>query len=328
MSVVDDLRIRIQELVRPHVTPRERVAFVHFPSHRNPGDAAISTGALRLLRELGADIRYISTRETYDPTRLAGAVGNGAIFLNGGGSFGDHYAWEQAFRERVLLDFPTHRIVQLPQTLNFTSDTALKQARQSMDHPHLTLFLRDDSSYTVASDVFSAPTVLCPDLAFACKPVRRSRPSADDILCLARSDSESTGQIYRLAGRDLLRTDWPYSPIDAVRWPIRRALAWAGRREREPSDQWWIEQIAYRALPALAQATLAAASRFLCRYRVVITDRLHGHILCVLLGIPNVILDDRNGKVRSFYDTWTSSSELVHFASTADDALELARSFQ
>ena len=57
----------------------------------------------------------------------------------------------------------------------------------------------------------------------------------------------------------------------------------------------------------------------------MITDRLHGHILCVLLGIPHVILDNRYGKLSTYHRTWTAEVDGVHLADSPADALRLAR---
>lgn len=41
------------------------------------------------------------------------------------------------------------------------------------------------------------------------------------------------------------------------------------------------------------------------RSRVVITDRLHAHILSTLLGRSNVVLDNNYGKISNFIEAWT-----------------------
>ncbi len=63
---------------------------------------------------------------------------------------------------------------------------------------------------------------------------------------------------------------------------------------------------------------------FLQRGRVVISDRLHGHILSVLLGIPHVILDNSYHKVTSYHRSWTQSLDNVMVASTGEEALSMA----
>jgi exopolysaccharide biosynthesis predicted pyruvyltransferase EpsI len=58
---------------------------------------------------------------------------------------------------------------------------------------------------------------------------------------------------------------------------------------------------------------------------VVVTDRLHAHVLSLLLGIPHVVTDNVSGKIRSFYETWTSESELVTWADSLEQGLQIAR---
>lgn len=41
------------------------------------------------------------------------------------------------------------------------------------------------------------------------------------------------------------------------------------------------------------------------RYPLVITNRLHGHILCTLLEIPHIFLPNSYGKNQSWYEAWT-----------------------
>jgi pyruvyl transferase EpsO len=60
--------------------------------------------------------------------------------------------------------------------------------------------------------------------------------------------------------------------------------------------------------------------------RIVITDRLHGHIFCLMLGIPHVLLNDDDGKNWNFYETWGRQSGLCRLARTPADAWALARS--
>ena len=64
--------------------------------------------------------------------------------------------------------------------------------------------------------------------------------------------------------------------------------------------------------------------RALSRGRVAVSDRLHGHILCELLGIPHVMYPDRYGKVRAFHETWTAGSELARWADDPSEALAAA----
>ena len=77
-------------------------------------------------------------------------------------------------------------------------------------------------------------------------------------------------------------------------------------------------------LKETSYARLRAAFKFLSRGKVIISDRLHAHILSVLLGKPNVMLDNSYKKVTSFHNTWTPSVNNALFASNVTDALKKA----
>ena len=53
--------------------------------------------------------------------------------------------------------------------------------------------------------------------------------------------------------------------------------------------------------------------RLLSRGHQVITDRLHAHILCLLMGIPHVVVDNNYGKLGSFLEAWTKHAPGVRF---------------
>lgn len=45
--------------------------------------------------------------------------------------------------------------------------------------------------------------------------------------------------------------------------------------------------------------------------RSVQTDRWHGHLMCLLLGIPHDVIDNRTGKISAMIDACTSPSALL-----------------
>ena len=64
--------------------------------------------------------------------------------------------------------------------------------------------------------------------------------------------------------------------------------------------------------------------RVLAGGRVVVTDKLHGHIFCTLLGLPHVVLDNSYGKVSGMLDAWTGNLPGVHRASDGEAAWAIA----
>ena len=69
-----------------------------------------------------------------------------------------------------------------------------------------------------------------------------------------------------------------------------------------------------------ARARVARGCALLSSGRVVITDRLHAHILSLLLGIPHAVLDNSYGKLGRFLDQWLPGTAGVHRAESLRDA--------
>jgi pyruvyl transferase EpsO len=331
-SLLASLDQRVRDEVRRVTTPGP-VALLDFPNYGNPGDSAIWLGALACLSALGFPPPvYTSESRTFDERMLRRALPTGTILLMGGGNLGDLWPAAQVFRERVLRAFPDYPIVQLPQTIHFSDPARLEQARaQFRAHENFTVLVRDARSLAIATDSLECRARLCPDLAFcltpAAEPALRAARAGSQVetLNLLRADHEAAG--VALSGiHDSV--DWTGDVPRAISRLARRLGDYLvrARSAGEPSVG---ERIAQRALaacyPALARGRLRRGCRLLQSARVVVTDRLHGHVLALLLGIPHVVIGDRNGKLRGFIDAWTSSSSLLRWASAPGDVPELTR---
>jgi pyruvyl transferase EpsO len=75
----------------------------------------------------------------------------------------------------------------------------------------------------------------------------------------------------------------------------------------------------------MARDRAAFGRRLLSRGRVVVTDRLHGHILSLLMGIPNVVVDTGYGKVAGVRAAWTARSPTSRLAASPGEVPGLAR---
>jgi pyruvyl transferase EpsO len=56
---------------------------------------------------------------------------------------------------------------------------------------------------------------------------------------------------------------------------------------------------------------------------LVVTDRLHGHLLACLARRPNVVLDNVDGKVGAYFDSWSGALGFTKRAADARTAFEL-----
>lgn len=324
-TLLGALRRRVLDEVRRAV-PAGPVALLDFPNYGNPGDSAIWLGALACLRNSGHAVVYTSDHRTFDERSLRRALRDGGtILLTGGGNFGDLWPGAQVLRTRVLRAFPDHAIVQLPQTLHFSDPSALDQARAAMSaHPGFTVLVRDARSLEVATNDLACRARLCPDLAFCLtaetEPALRARPherDVMDVLYLLRTDHESMDR-----PRVELSVDW----IDDVQSSIARIERHVARRFPSSAGPSMVARsFLSRCYPVLARQRLRRGVRLLRSGRVVITDRLHGHVLSLVLGIPHIVLGDRNGKLRGFVDAWSAGSPLVQWATSIEKARAMAR---
>ena len=78
----------------------------------------------------------------------------------------------------------------------------------------------------------------------------------------------------------------------------------------------WLEEPPVATDDPLARSRIRVERglRLLARGETVVTDRLHGHILALLLGIPHVVMDNDYGKVGAYIAAWTQASPLVRQA--------------
>jgi len=293
------------------------------PSHPNVGDSAIWLGERTVLAGLGRTPALECDIDTFDPDAVRPAVTGRAVLIHGGGNLGDLWPTHQALRERVVSVFRDRPVIQLPQSIHFRSEEALARARRAFGaHPDLTLLCRDDRSVERARRHFERARVeRCPDLALCLRPSaleahRAPRPSTD-ILWLVRSDHESA---------------WPNGPfppdardwLDEPRSPAGIAVARLATRVRRAGPGVW-RTLHRRALARTAAERVARGIRLLSSARIVVTDRLHAHVLCALLGVPHVILADAFGKIDAHLATWPALARLAQRAPDPAAAGELAR---
>jgi pyruvyl transferase EpsO len=322
---VADLRDRLHGAVSRFVPTGSTVALLDFPSYPNVGDSAIWLGTVAELRRLGCRIAYVCDQRSYSREALARRLPAGSpILLQGGGNFGDLWPEHQLFRERVLEDFPDRVVVQLPVSIAFRDPDAERRAESALArHERVTLLCRDEASAAYAAERYARAAVeLCPDGAFGLSPRRRPRPR-HEVTMLLRSDAEGLERVPRLPGAWTLdwASDWGqpgYNPL----WERGRRLSQS--LGAATGDGRGVDRLRHAAIRALFAAMVRWRVRFgyevVGSGRVLVTDRLHGHILALLLGVPHVLIETGFGKVRGFYEAFSRG---VEGAVLCDDPAQL-----
>ena len=301
------------------------MALVGFPNHENVGDSAIWMGELAFLRHAGIDVAYRCDEFSYSRSRLARTIGAGTILLHGGGSFGDIWPEYEELREQVIGDFPNNRIVQLPQSIHFKEPSNAARAREVFArHGALTVLVRDHQSLNFAQEQLGVEARLCPDMAFALGPLQRPTEASEDFVYLLRTDPETSGANAAFSEAGVASVDWP---LRSGRLKLLNLASVYGGAltARQPFLFSRFDRLVQMTYDRLASERLRVGCEILSPGRVVVTDRLHVHILCLLLGIPHVCLDNSYGKLAAFIGSWTETSPLVHRVRAPLDAIAAAR---
>jgi pyruvyl transferase EpsO len=328
-SQLDVLRAstnRLTQVLDQVIPAGQSCALVDQPDYSNVGDSAIWLGQRTFLRQRRMRIAYSCSIKTYDEGTLRAAMPRGTVLINGGGNFGTLWPHHQEFRERLLERLRDYRIVQLPQSIHYGDEDALRRtAALIRNHPAFTLLVRDEAALRIARDQLGANTLLCPDSALLLAGAVRRAPPDVDCLVLARTDKERafTGieAAFQGLGISVAAADWLDEPRGTLhrirdRLTLHARRPWAGSM----GFQWSMLLL----WDQLAQQRLQRGCRLLSRGRIVVTDRLHAHILCTLLGIPHIVLDNNCGKLSGFIRCWTAGHPLCHLADSVQEATRIA----
>ena len=308
-AAIARLRSRLDAALTPLLDGAD-IALVDYPDHSNVGDSAIWLGETAFFRDRGLQPAYASTIGSHDHDALAAALPEGTIFLHGGGNFGTLWPSHQDFRLDLLARFPGRPIVQLPQSIFFADRASVDACARAVErHGRFTLCVRDEPSLEIARRHFPCETLLAPDMAFAIGPLAR-RPASVDVLYLLRTDREKAGRPDESPLEAAV--DWLEDDTTAMR------MNTLGSRLLTLANSPNVARV--RTYERRAWTRLRRGAALLSRGRVVVTDRLHGHILSTLLGIPHVVLDNSYRKIGNFVDAWTGRLATLRLATDVEEA--------
>lgn len=316
-----------------------------YPSHGNIGDHLIGLGEIFYFNNvLKTRITYITDWQNFSPEVMQYMLEDYPIVLHGGGNLGDLWYRHQQFRESIIEKYTDRPIIILPQTINFQNKKKLERARKIFNsHSNLTIFVRDNYSYDLGIKYFdNCKIVLSPDMAFQLVDSPEfvfEVKNNNSILYLDRTDLELNKSLgFRLPiDSNLVSEDWvsyqkkwnfnhsknsiKMQIIRLYREIIQRGLLTP--QEFFLRQQWMEKQIEINNLNHLSRSCLEmirlslgltySGIRQLKSHRLVITNRLHGHILCSILSMPHIFLPNAYYKNQSFYQTWTSTLPFCRF---------------
>lgn len=320
------LKATIHTTLGKVLPPFDKFALLDFPDHSNVGDSAIWLGEIRYFEEVHGRRPSLVSTFRHPMEDILDNLPDGPIFLHGGGNFGDIYPEIHAWRQKLLAATGGRPVVQMPQSIHFSSpESVAETARAIAAHGNYSLLVRDAKSFELATKNFDCPVTLCPDMAICLGPLKPPKAAEVDVMCLMRTDEE------RVSSQETAAPSVPGLTIDLKDWLEEdKGSLW---RVRHPNlldrlanaGQGGLSRSNYRNMSfrRLASARLQRGLGILSSGRWVATDRLHAHILSLLIGRPHVALDNNYGKISNFIAEWTAGTKGVNSATSLTEALGL-----
>ncbi len=322
-DLIKTLQSKIDAVLLPYASLAKNIILLDFPNHKNVGDSAIYLGTLHFFRQtFGKRPSIVSEWSNLDWSLLDRSNPGDPIFLHGGANFGDIWPHHQEFREAILKRYPGRLVVQLPQSIYYSDEAHIARAAQAIkDNGNFVLLVRDERSYEISKKHFPCEVHRCPDMAFylgaLSKPVAPSHP----LLLLMRTDKEAhpaITDIAQLIPSGVIKVDWLNdSPSMIVRMKSKTLITALFNLSL---DKMIVKE---RYYDYLTIDRLQRGTSLLSSARFVVTDRLHAHILSLLLNIPHIVLDNSYGKIAGFMNLWTKDYDHVRRATGLSAAIEM-----
>ena len=183
------------------------------------------------------------------------------------------------------------------------------------------MIVRDKQSFSIASEKLDIPPLLAPDIAFYIKGLRKPESTRDGVVWLGRNDPESkdSGDVENV-DPDVEYIDW----IDAPGMP-----PWVWARRLNKYSRFGLQKytmgLKERIFLDIAKKRVQRGVEIVTNRRGLVTERLHGHILALLLDLPHVVIDNSYGKISAFHKAWTKDSEIAYFVNSKQDAILKAK---
>ena len=310
-----------------HEIGNKNVCLLDLPNYANPGDQLIWEGVEQALKDLKISVKYRASLHFFNPKMI---LKDDIIVLNGGGNFGDLYSKHQKFREYIINNFPKNKIIILSSTIHFKNEKNLNISSKIFSkHPQLSICARDLESFKILKKKFKNNKIyLLSDMAFAIKTLKNNHNAiSKNMLFICREDSE-LGLINKNSLNfipNLVISDWPINNKNifktslellfiSINKLILKIFNSAGLHWSSKFDIYGIIKFYSK------ESQINNAVNFVSKYNLIITTRLHGHILANLLGIPNILLDNSYGKNKNFFNTWMKNNIYnAHYAETPND---------
>ncbi len=268
----------------------------------NLGDVAITYAQRKFLEEKFPDYEVIEIpiSETYKNMKsLKRVIGkDDVITIIGGGNFGNLYQEIEDMRQAFIKTFKKNTVVCFPQTIDFSEDKLgnkkLKKAKEVYKrNKKLVLFARENKSFNVMKKNFKLNNIyLAPDIVLSLNKKEPKLKRENITICFRNDNENKINKTRKQEIIDLLTLKYK-ELLYFKDTHVGKVSITENEREKYLSEIW----------------------NTFKKSKVVLTDRLHGMIFCVITGTPCIVFPNSNGKIESTYYTWLKNYKNIKLIS-------------
>lgn len=265
--------------------------------YNNLGDLAITIAQEKFLKDkLGENTEIIKVSESniYYAAKDISKLNKNDILITiiGGGNNGSLYEFIEAPRRFLLRVFKNYTIISFPQSCYFEQeDYALPYKKEFIKCckkcQNLTLVAREQNTYNAYREMGLKNIILVPDIVFYLDNSESDiiNERFNKIVYILRNDKEKK-----------LTTDMQERLIYHTSKLFKQACC-LDTCDIKYNDN--SEELLFNFLEKIKNVEM------------VLTDRLHGMILCYITNTPCIVIDNNNGKIKSTHNTWLTNQNFI-----------------
>lgn len=269
------------------------------PTFNNLGDHLIAISSVNFIQDIYKDYKIIEVPTQFflnNKNKLKKVIKDDyPVFIVGGGWMGNIWERDEYIMQDMIRTFSNNNIIVLPQTVfyNFEDDNSLQILNDANNTykncKDLTIFFRDEKSYNFAKNEFKSQNMkvlLAPDIALYLNNMSKHNKKKKVIkLCLRNDREKNNSYDFFKILNEHFKNEYIINFTDTVTkysiplWKRKRAI--------------------YSKIKEFSESS------------IVITDRLHGMIFCVLSKTKCIAFDNKTKKVSGVYKKWLNKNDNI-----------------
>lgn len=274
-----------------------RIVLLMTPDYGNIGDQAIAEATVEFVKDHFPDDEFLELSIEDTQKKLHAVIETSwpdDIFLiQGGGNMGNLYPYIEETRRYCFHHLQGKKVISLPCTMTYTRDRGGRDSfrKSQAVYKNVVLTAREKYSYAAMKKAYpEAETELIPDMVFYLGRKMEPAQQKSRILVCLRAEIESA---LEPAERTALINQILHKYSDAM---LFDTTVW------------------HNVDATTREAEVLSILRTFSRAKLVITDRMHGMIMCAVTNTPCIVLQSRDHKIEGSYE-WIKDLPFIQLIS-------------